>query len=159
MATATQIRNKADIKLGEIWDFLSAKQETYYRNKGKYIQLLASNNVVDGVDTTVVVRLPSDEPHVIDAGMIFPTQVPFQLTVDAWGNNEAQGYTVTVIIELLDGRRFTRSRALTDTRKRVEDVDFTDPENPIALGTYQLIGDVPSLVSTDWQEIIIGEII
>lgn len=158
MATLAQIQTKTDEKLVEIWDFLSAKQEIYYRNKGKYIQLLASNNVIDGVDSTPIVRLPSDEQHIIDASIVFPTQVPFQLIVDAWGNDTAQGYTATVIVELLDGRRFTRSRALTDTRKRVEDINMTDPENPIALGTYELIGDAPIFTTTTWEEIIISNL-
>ena len=77
MATLTQIRDKADAKLVEFWTALVPKQEAYKAKHGKYFQLLVTNTVVDGVDTTFEVRKPNDELHVVDVDFTFSSQIPF----------------------------------------------------------------------------------
>lgn len=111
MATLTQIREKADSKLTEFWAALTAKQEAYYAKHNKYFQLLATQEVVDGVDTSFQKRAPLDERNVEDADITFESPIPFQLWVDEWkGSKQEAGYVATITVKLLDGRIFTRSR-------------------------------------------------
>lgn len=109
MATLTQIRDKANAKLTDFWVALQTRQDSYFAKHGKYFQLIITDPVVDGVDTTWELRTPSDERHIADVGFSFNSPIPFQIVVDEWVG-EIKGHTATATIELLNGRRFTRSR-------------------------------------------------
>ena len=127
--TLQQLKTKADTKLGEFWTALLAKQEAYHVKHGKYFQLLATSPVVDGADTTWVLKRPSDEKHPIDVDFTFNSPIPFQIRVDEMFGRRTS-FTATATVELPDGRKFTRSRSYT--------------------------GGV--IVTTSWEEVIIDEI-
>jgi hypothetical protein len=153
MATLVQIRNKADASLQEFWDVLSVKQEQYFRRYQDYFQLLHTAPVVDGEDTTFVLTLPSDQSHrSIEYVFNHTSPIPYQIAVQCFGNDKMKGYEVTVVVELLDGRKFTRSRTLTDTRTLTQDYDEAVPPNPV--GEPYLIGPDPVIETTAWTEIV-----
>lgn len=155
MATLTQLKSKANPVLTTIWDALATRQEAYRTKNDKYFQLTASAPVVDGQDTVLTINHPSDEKFQTDVQFNFASPVPFQIQVDEWGNNTEKGFKATVIIELLDGRKFTRSRSLTDTRVRKRDITATDADGfPSAYGDWYLEGSTPVITTTDWVEII-----
>jgi len=107
--TLTELKNKADAKLAEFWQLLQAKQDAYFAKHGKYFQLLVTDPVVDGVDTTWELRTPHDEKHAVDVDFNFNSPVPFQIAVDEWVGHD-KGYTAIATVELPDGRKFRRSR-------------------------------------------------
>jgi hypothetical protein len=107
--TLQQLQTKANTKLGEFWDALVIKQEAYFNKHGKYFQLLITSPVVDGADTTFVLRKPSDELHALDVDFEFNSPIPFSISVDEWVGSTV-GFSVTAIVELPDGRKFRRSR-------------------------------------------------
>jgi len=107
--TLQELQTKADATLAEFWQLLSTKQDAYFAKHGKYFQLLVTDPVVDGVDTTWELRTPSDEKHAIDVDFNFNSPVPFQISVDEWAG-ETVGYSATATVELPDGRKFKRSR-------------------------------------------------
>ena len=113
--TLNQLRNKANAKLTEFWQLLSARQDAYHAKHGKYFQLLITDRVVDGADTTFVVRKPNDEKHAVDVDFEFNSPVPFQISVDEWVGKGETGYSATATIELPDGRKFTRTRHSDNT--------------------------------------------
>ena len=152
--TLQELKTKANSKLSDFWDALVIKQESYHLKNDNYFQLLVTSPVVDGADTTFVVTHPNDEAYTGDVQFAFASPIPFQIQVDTWGNETERGYTMTCIVELLDGRRFTRSRSLTDTRKKTQDVDNTDPENPVPTGSPYYVGADPVIDTTAWEEII-----
>ena len=106
--TLNKLKTKANTKLGEFWDLLSTKQDNYFAKHGKYFQLLATDNVVDGADTTFQVRKPNDELLAVDVDFEFNSPVPFTVSVDEWAG-ETVGYSATATVELPDGSRFTRT--------------------------------------------------
>lgn len=108
--TLIQLRTKANEKLGEFWTALQARQDAYFAKHGKYFQLLITDPVVDGVDTTFQVRKASDEKHLVDVDFTFNSPVPFQISVDEWTSAKGNGYQARATIELPDGRRFSRLR-------------------------------------------------
>ena len=110
MATLIAIRDKADIALTEFWQALVPRQDAYFVKHGKYFQLLVTNSVIDGVDTIFEVRHPNDELHQIDVGFTFNSNIPFSISVNEWIRGNDAGYTAIVVVELLDGRKFTRNR-------------------------------------------------
>ena len=107
--TLTQLRNKADTKLVEFWDLLLPKQEAYFAKHGKYFQLLVTNPVADGADTVWEIRKPNDEKHAVDVDFAFNSPIPFSISVDEWVDKTGAGYSATATVELLDGRKFTRT--------------------------------------------------
>ncbi len=111
--TLTQLRNKADAVLADFWVELQAKQQAYFAKHGKYFQLLITDDVVDGVDTTFMVRKPNDELHAIDVDFTFNSPVPFSISVDEWVG-ETRGYSATATVQLPDGRKFRRSRDINN---------------------------------------------
>ena len=113
--TLKQLRDKANAKLTEFWQLLSARQDAYHAKHGKYFQLLVTDRVVDGADTTFVVRKPNDEKHAVDVDFEFNSPVPFQISVDEWVNKGGAGYSATATIELPNGRKFTRTRHSDNT--------------------------------------------
>ena len=148
--TLTQLRNKADAKLLEFWDALIVKQEKYFLKHGKCFQLIVTSPVVDGADTTFVVTKPNDEKHPVDVDFEFNSPIPFQISVDEWVGDSA-GFRMTVVVELLDGRKFTRNRSAVPT---VVDAtyDYTDEFNPVEL-TPKSVSDW-TLDTTAWEEVI-----
>lgn len=110
--TLNELKQKADTKLAQFWSLLQTKQTTYYNKNSKYFQLLVSpeTHVEDGIDTNFSVRHPSDESFVVDVDFAWSDKVPFQIRVDEWVGNGEAGYSATVLVKLLDGRIFTRSR-------------------------------------------------
>ena len=119
-----QLKNKANGKLVEFWDLLLPKQIAYYNKHGKCFQLLVSDSVVDGVDATWVIKKPDDELHATDVDFEFNSPIPFQISVDEWVGHNI-GFSVTATVELLDGRRFARSKFATKTKGGME-VTTTD---------------------------------
>lgn len=111
--TLTQLRNKANVVLANFWAELQTKQNAYFAKHGKYFQLLITDDVVDGVDTTFIVRKPNDELHAIDVDFTFNSPVPFSISVDEWVG-ETRGYSATATVQLPDGRKFRRSRDINN---------------------------------------------
>ena len=113
--TLGQLRDKANIVLTDFWQLLVAKQNAYHAKHGKYFQLLVTDPIVDGVDTTFVLRKPNDEQYLLDVDFEFNSPVPFSISVDEWVEKETQGYSATATVELPDGRKFTRTRHSDNT--------------------------------------------
>lgn len=111
--TLTQLRNKANAVLANFWAELQTKQNAYFAKHGKYFQLLITDDVVDGVDTTFMVRTPNDELHAIDVDFTFNSPVPFSISVDEWVG-ETRGYSATATVQLPDGRKFRRTRDINN---------------------------------------------
>ena len=107
--TPLQLRNKADAVLANFWTELQAKQNAYFTKHNKYFQLLITDDVVDGVDTTFMIHKPNDELHPTDVDFTFNSPIPFSISVDEWVG-ETRGYSATVTVQLPDGRKFRRSR-------------------------------------------------
>lgn len=105
-----QLKTKADAKLVDFWQLLTTKQDAYHAKHGKYFQLLVTDNVVDGVDTTWELRTPNDEKHTIDVDFNFNSPVPFSISVDEWVDKDTQGYSATATVELPTGDKYTRTR-------------------------------------------------
>ena len=114
MATLKQIRDKADAQLTQFWGVLTARQDAYFTKHGEYIQLLLTDRVVDGEDTTLEIRHHSGETHAEDIQLSFNSPISFQISVGVWGRYEERGYSATVTIELLNGRKFSRTRQHTN---------------------------------------------
>lgn len=110
MSTLTEIRDKADTKLVLFWQALIPKQDAYFAKHGKYFQLLVTNSVIDGADTLFEARHPKDELYQEDVGFAFNSNIPFSISVDEWVSKNDVGYKATVLVKLLNGRKFTRNR-------------------------------------------------
>lgn len=153
--TLAQLQTKANGKLVEFWDLLLPKQENYRLKHDNYFQLLITSPVVDGVDTTWVMTHPNDEAHILDVDFTFNSPIPFQISVDTWGTEPSRGFGVTAIVELPDGRRFTRSRSYTDTRERVRDlVSGSELTSDAVYSDWYLSGVDPVIETTAWSEVI-----
>jgi len=141
MATLAQIRTKANTKLVEFWDLLLPKQEAYFLKHGAFFQLLVTSPVVDGADTTFVVTKPNDEKHTVDVDFSFNSPIPFSISVDVWVG-KTTGFSITAIIELLDGRKFTRKREATP-------ITTEDPvdKNKVVVSDW-------TVETSAWEEII-----
>ena len=111
--TLAQLKTKANAVLATFWAELQTKQNAYFAKHGKYFQLLITDDVVDGVDTTFIVRTPNDELHAIDVDFTFNSPVPFSISVDEWVG-ETRGYSATATVQLPDGRKFRRSRDINN---------------------------------------------
>ena len=144
----SSLKTKANSKLSDFWDALSVRQEAYHLKHDNYFQLIVGSPVKDGVDSTFELKHPSDQVFQTDVNFAFNSPIPFQIRVDVWGNKMAKGYKVTVVVELLDGRKFTRSRELTDPRVRKQDYDEQD--QPV--GDPYYVGET-SIVTTKWTEV------
>lgn len=154
MATLTQIRNKANTVLSNLWDGLAIRQESYRLKNDKYFQLLGTAPVVDGENTVMTITSPSDEKFSTDVQFNFASPIPFSVQVDEWGNDTEKGYSMTAVVELLDGRRFKRSRKLTDTRTRTRDVVTEVDGLPTEWGDWYLVGNDPVIETSEWEEVI-----
>lgn len=108
--TLAQLKTKANAKLTDFWSALVTKQDAYFAKHGNYFQLLVTNPVVDGTDTTFEVIHPNDEKNLVDVDFTFNSPIPFQIQVDEWSLGDKAGYIAVVLVELLDGRKFERSR-------------------------------------------------
>ena len=148
--TLNQLKTKANAKLVDFCDALQPKQEKYVLKHDKCFQLLATNPVVDGVDTTWEIRKPNDELHAIDVDFEFNSPVPFKISVDEWVGKTV-GFSITATIELPDGRKFTRSRSAVPTVVEAT-VDYTDKDNPIEL-TPKSVSEW-TIETTAWSEVI-----
>tara|TARA_R110002126_G_C10230229_1_gene479978 strand:+ start:182 stop:583 length:402 start_codon:yes stop_codon:yes gene_type:complete len=111
MATLSQIRTKANAKLSTFWDALVIKQNAYYAKHGRYFCLIVTDPVVDGEDTTFVLKKKNGERHPLDVDFSFDSPLPFSVRVDHWSGGENAGFSATAEIELLDGRTFRRKRS------------------------------------------------
>lgn len=150
MASLTQIRNKADAKLVEFWDALILKQESYWNKHGKFFQLLVTQSVVDGADATFEVIKPNDEKHPVDVDFSFNSPIPFQISVDE-AVGDLPSFSMTVVVELLDGRKFTRSRKATPVITPAV-WDESDPDNIIKTSPATISSW--NLDTTAWTEVI-----
>lgn len=152
MATLQQIRDKADAKLADFWDALILKQEQYFLKHNKFFQLLVTVPVVDGADTTFVVTKPNDEPHPVDVDFTFNSPIPFQIAVHEFVGDQA-GFTVVVVVELLDGRKFTRQRTAIPTVQEATYAAQDDFDLPKIELTSKTI-TAWDIQTTPWSEII-----
>ena len=89
--TLQELQTKANAKLVTFWDALEIRQDAYFALHGKYFQLLITDPVVDGVDTTWELRQPNDELHALDVGFEFNSPVPFSIRVNEW-SGDTPGY-------------------------------------------------------------------
>jgi len=147
--TLQELKTKADAKLVEFWDVLVVKQEVYFLKHNKFFQLLATDGVVDGADTTWVMRQPNDELHTIDVDFEFNSPVPFQVLVSEWVGDTV-GFWVEAVVELPDGRKFSRTRSAVPTV--VEATYSDDVDNPVEL-TPKSVSDW-TVDTTSWAEVI-----
>lgn len=155
--TLAELKTKADAKLVDFWNALLVRQEAYRLKHDNYFQLLVTDPVVDGADTTWVVRYASDQPQVMrdDVQFEFNSPVPFQIEVNVWGTKPSRGFRATAVVELPDGRKFTRSRSYTDTRERKRDIISGSLEtNDIVYGDWYLTGADPVIETSAWAEVI-----
>ena len=116
MATLKQIKTKADSRLTEFWQALVMKQDAYFAKHGKYFQLLVTSPVVDGEDTTFVVRKADDEHHLVDVDFEFNSPIPFQIEVTQWEGSDHLarsqfGYKAKVQVTVLNGTEYKRVHA------------------------------------------------
>lgn len=111
--TLAELKTKANAVLTNFWQELQVRQDAYFAKHGKYFQLLITDPVVDGVDTTWVLKHPSDERHSLDVNFSFNSPVPFSISVDEWGRHNERGYSATATIELPNGDRYQRTRQHT----------------------------------------------
>lgn len=146
--TLAELRTKADAKLAQFWTVLVQKQTAYHAKHGKFFQLLASPEtpVVDGVDSTFTVRNPSDEKYVVDVDFPWTDLVPFNIQVSEYVSN-TQGFVASVVVELPNGRKFTRSRSY---ELQPDLVTNPDPGNP---DTEVRTSQNPVQVDSGWSEI------
>ena len=107
--TLAQLRTKANTKLGEFATALQTRQTAYYLKHNKFFQLLVTSPVVDAEDTTWELITPNDEKHAVDVNFSFNSPIPFQVEVSEW-KGEVDGYSITAVIELPNGDRYTRTR-------------------------------------------------
>lgn len=108
--TIQRLKTKANAKLADFWSTLETKQDAYFAKHGKYFQLLISDPVVDGVDTTFILRKPNDEKHLLDVNFEFKSPIPFSISVDEWVGTDGAGYSATATVELPNGKKFSRTR-------------------------------------------------
>ena len=111
--TLTELKDKANAKLADMWPKLQNKQDQYYAKHGKYFQLLMSpiDSVVDDVDSAFEVRNPSDEMYIVDIDAAWTETVPFNIQVHEWvGAGDDRGYQARVLIQLPDGTQYARHR-------------------------------------------------
>ena len=113
--TLNKLKTKANTKLVEFWDALLIKQTAYYLKHGKYFELLVTNPVIDGVDTTWEIRTPNDEKHLIDVDFSFNSPIPFQIYVHEFIGGNVSGFSARAVVELPDSRQFFKERTLTNT--------------------------------------------
>lgn len=80
--TLTELRDKANTKLAELWPIIQLKEDMYFTKHGRYFGLRwsPSGRVVDGADTDLIVNKPSrgNVPADIDFTV---TSVPFQISI------------------------------------------------------------------------------
>ena len=151
--TLNKLKQKANGKLGEFWDLLLPKQESYFLKHGKFFQLLVTSPVVDGADTTFVITKPNDEKHTIDVDFVFNSPVPFSISVDEWVGKDT-GFSITATVELPDGRKFTRSRRAVPTVVEATYEDQEDIDTERVELTPKSVSDW-TVVTSSWEEIIL----
>ena len=155
--TLAALKTKANAKLAAFWDALLIRQEAYRLKHDNYFQLLVTSPVVDGADTVWELRYASDQPTQMrtDVGFEFNSPVPFQIEVNTWGTVPSRGFSLTAVVELPDGRKFTRSRTYTDTRERMRDIVSGSLEtDDIVFGDWYLSGPDPVIATSNWSEVI-----
>jgi len=114
--TLTELRNKANAKLADMWPVIQAKEDAYFANHGRYFGLnwSPSLEVVDGVDTNLDLSHPSVE-H-ISADVTFPaTVVPYQIQIFRMSQYDNEYYHVYVRVELPNGDKWERNRKQDNT--------------------------------------------
>ena len=108
--TLKQLETKANTKLSVFATAVQTRQTSYYLKNKKFFQLMVTPPVVDGVDTTWVLKTPSDEKNLADVGFSFNSPIPFAISVDEWVGAES-GYSIKATVEISDGRMFSQSRS------------------------------------------------
>lgn len=111
--TLQQLKTKADAKLTDFWQALSAKQDAYFAKHGTYFGFnwTPSQKIVDGVDTDMgELQRPSRKHYAADVSFPITTQLPFQIQVERQHGPNGHGYTAVIRAELPDGRIFMRRR-------------------------------------------------
>lgn len=150
--TLTQLKTKANQKLQEFWDALILRQEAYFLKHNKFFQLLITDPVVDGVDTTWELRTPSDEKHALDVNFSFNSPVPFSISVDEFVGDTV-GFSATAIVELPNGDRYTRTRTAVPTVQEATyapQEDITQPQ--VELTPKQITSW--DIQTTEWELVV-----
>jgi hypothetical protein len=151
--TLATLKTKANAKLTEFWDLLLPKQEAYFLKHGKFFQLLVTDPVVDGVDTTFVVRKPNDEKHAVDIGFEFNSPIPFQISVDEWGLHNRRGFSVTCTVELPTGEKYIRRREAEPVVQEATYAPQEDLDVPQVELTPKTVTDW-TLNTTNWELVV-----
>jgi hypothetical protein len=108
--TLTELRNKANTRLAEIWPLIVAKQDAYFTKHSKYFQKVITNQPVDEEEFAWVDQPPSDEKHPTDAVLVIDGgALPFAIRIDEWVG-ETVGWSANVTVELANGDKYTRTR-------------------------------------------------
>jgi hypothetical protein len=107
--TLNELKTKAEPILTDFWQTLRAHEDAYFAKHGHYFQLLSSNKVVDGVDTDLVLRVPSDAQYTMDTLQSYSSKVPFQIRVDTYDGPEGNGY-VARIEAFINEKTYRRER-------------------------------------------------
>lgn len=109
--TLTQLRDKANDRLTNIWPQIVAKQDAYYAKRGKYFQKLVTNQPQDDQEEDWQDLVPSDEKYPTDATLSFTGgKLPFALSIDEWVRGDDAGWSATVRVKLANGDIYTRTR-------------------------------------------------
>lgn len=140
--TLESLKTKANTKLTEFWDLLLPKQEAYFLKHNKFFQLLITDPVVDGVDTTFEIRKPNDELHAVDVDFEFNSPIPFSISVDEWVGGDT-GFSVTVYVELPTGEKYTRTRTAVPV---IQEATYEPNNDPLVTEQVEL---TPRQI-TDW---------
>lgn len=107
--TLAEFRTKAEPILTDFWKELRAYENSYFAKHGHYFQLLNSDTVVDGIDTNLVLRMPTDAKNTMDMLTSYATKAPFKLRVDTFDGPDGQGYKL-YIEAVVNGKIYRRNR-------------------------------------------------
>lgn len=115
--TLTQLRNKANAKLADMWPVIQSRQDAYFTKHGKYFGLRwsPSSAVVDGVDTTLTLNRPS-RGHVSEDVTWGSDTVPYQIRIFRINQDTPEEtFQAFVRVELPNGDKWERNRYQDNT--------------------------------------------
>lgn len=129
--TLQELRDKANARLVPFWQMLIEKQPSYFLKHGVFFQLLITSRVVDGEDTDWEQKHPSDETRHADVDFPWMDKIPFQISVDTFGDNPS-GFSATATVELPNGNVYRRTRKATAIVQEPV-YDNVSADNPVLL--------------------------
>lgn len=112
MATAAEIRQAVDTRLGTLWAAIQTRQDSYFATHGRYWQGLrtASSIPADGAESLPDVG--TAQPH-YQSGAPWPatirnTTLPMAIEVHQYVSPQGPGYQATVTVTI-NGRTWART--------------------------------------------------